>query len=370
VRGSQTMKRYLTIPALLIFTVFCGGAPSESDGIAESSMSVDTLRAVDSIGVFVGDSSYVLGAVADFTTLSGGRPAILDRVKGTVSVFDADGTFLYSFGGIGEGPGEFQYPMMITALESGTIVVAELMGSVTALDPSGNQLGRWRYQGMGGLPLALMPFDDSTFVCYYFGMSVEAGPMNRYSLERYHAVTGEVLTTYFHWDGEPNPSTDFTPAYITAAADGNGRVYMSRIENESWMVEVYEDGPEPVDTIALFPDRERGPVNNEWGFVSGCVPVRYGYSDGTSQSWETVNMPQRQPLISQLAVDAQGNLWCRRGGVPGDVWDVVSPGGEHLRQVHVTLPDSAFFIQMDLNPHGILAFDMFTEDYHRLYLME
>jgi hypothetical protein len=49
---------------------------------------------------------------------------------------------------------------------------------------------------------------------------------------------------------------------------------------------------------------------------------------------------------------------------------VVSPDGEFLREVHAELPDSAYFIDMDVSPHGILAFDMFTEDYHKLYLMK
>jgi len=357
---------------LLVIVPGCGDAPAGGEDMGSCSETrADTLYAADSIGVLMGDSNYVLGAIADFTTLPGGRPAILDRVKGTVSIYDGAGTFLYSFGGFGEGPGEFQYPFFMTCLESGIFVVTELMGNATAMDSTGSQLGRWKLPGFGGLPLDVMPFDDSTFVCYYFGMHMDVEPTIVYSLERYNAVTGELMATYFNWTGAPDPSTDFTPGYIVAAADGQGHLYMSRMRNSRWMVEVFGDGPEPIDSIMLFDERERIAVPDSGGFVPGCVPVQYAFSDGSgAMVQEAVNMPEEHPFISQLAVDGEGNIWCRRGGVPGNVWDVVSPGGEALREVVATLPDSAFYIDMDVNPHGILAYDMFTEDYHKLYMME
>lgn len=362
--------RYLIPFLFFILIPGCGKTPAHYDAGDASACGTDTLYAAHSIGVLMGDSNYVLGAIADFTTLPGGRPAILDRMKGTVSVFDSSGVFLYSFGGLGEGPGEFQYPFFTTALESGIFVVAELMGNVTALDSLGNQLGRWKLPGFGGLPMDVMPFDDSTFVCYYFGMHMDESPSISYSLERYHAVTGEPITTYFMWTGSPNPSTDFTPGYIAAAADGQGRLYMSRVESPRWMVEVFGGEAEPLDSILLFPDRERTALPDSGGFVPGCHPVHYAFSDGSgAMVQEAVNMPEEHPLISQLGVDERGDIWCRRGGVPGDIWDVVSPEGEYLGEVLAAFPDSGYFMEMDVSPHGVLAFDPFTEDFHRLYIM-
>jgi hypothetical protein len=355
-----------------LFLVLACGKPADSEEEpAVASVQTDSVTAVDSIGVMMGDNNYVLGAIADFTTLPGGCPAILDRVKGTVSVFDSTGTFLYSFGGFGEGPGEFQYPFCMTRLSSGILIVAEMMGYVTALDADGQYLAKWQVEGMGGLPLECIPFDDSTFVCYYFAMKLdETGFAVNYSLKRYHALTGEVITDYFDWSGEPNPATDFTPAYIVAAGDGNGLLFVSMVNNPVWMVEVYGESPEPLDSILAFTGRERLAVPDS-SMVPGVLSVRYAFSDGENETqMEMVNIPEEHPFISGLGVDGEGNIWCRRGGLPGDIWDVVSPEGEALREVMVTLPDSAYFIDMDVSPHGILAFDMFTEDYHRLYIME
>ncbi len=369
-KGGVLMRKIILVSILL----FVFGCAEENNPVqpVEPAILQDTLQVVDSIGVLLGDSCCMFGSIADFTTFSGGRPAVLDRVKGTVSVFDRDGSFLFSAGGLGEGPGEFQYPQKLTCLSSGIIVVGELLGAVNALDENGNYLGRWTMPGMAGLPLDLIPFDDSTFVGYYFLTSFQDGqPMVSYFLSRFHAVTGEQLTEYFRWDGNPSPDTDFTPGFLNAAGDGRGRLYVSMAENDRWMVEVFGESSEPLDTLLLFSERERLTAAPDSGFVSGCIRCSYAFSDGSGEmEMHTVNMPEDHPFISSLGVDGEGNIWCRRGGVPGDVWDIVSPEGEHLGEVRAELPDSAYYVQMDVSPEGVLAFDIFTDDYHRLYLME
>lgn len=364
------MKVFLSL-ACMLFCFACSEQPAADPEPAETALPCDTLTAVDSIGVLMGDSSYVLGVIADYTTISGGQPAILDRLKCSISVFNPDGTFQFSAGRTGEGPGEFQYPFHMTRLSSGVFIVVELMGEVTALDETGEYLSGWTYPGRGAMPIDCIPFDDSTFVGYFFSMKFEDTSISiEYSLRRYSALTGNVTAEYFSWIGDPAPSTDFTPAYLVAAADGNGNLYVSHIENEQWLIEVYGSQPEPVDSIILFPERERVALPDSGGFVPGCIAVRYGFEENGEMLQEMVNMPEEHPFISELGVDCDGNIWCRRGGVPGNLWDVVSPDGEHLREVFVSLPDSAYFIDMDISPHGILAFDMFTEDYHKLYIME
>jgi len=349
----------------------CGVDPSESGANTETELQiqVDTLIPMDSIGVLMGDSRYMLGSIADFTTFPGGKPVILDQLKGTVSVFDSTGVFLNSFGGLGEGPGEFQSPMSLVRLSSGIILVMDRQAKVISFNSQGEYLNGWNVEGLGGFAIESMPFDDSTFVSYSFSMRRnDSGFGINFSMNRYDAITGEVLTEYFDWSGEPNPSTDFTPGYLVAASDGRGRVYLSRIQSESWMVEVFGADATPLDTISLFQERERIAVPDS-AMIPGTVYIGYAFSDGETQETTFVNMPEAHPFISALGVDADGNLWCRRGGLPGDMWDVVSPEGEHLREVFVTLSDSAYFIDMDVNPNGILAFDMMTEDFHKLYRM-
>jgi hypothetical protein len=350
--------------------VSCESAPSDGETDTDSKIQVDTLIPVDSIGVLMGDSSYMLGSIADFTMFPGGEPAILDRVKGTVSIFDSAGVFLNSFGRLGEGPGEFQYPFAMTRLSSGLVVVAELMGKMTVFDGNGDYVSSWTMEGLGGLPLHLTPFDDSTFVSYWFTMKMnDEGFGINYSLNRYSAVTGEVVTEYFNWFGDSSQSTDFTPAYLVAASDGEGTLYLSRVQSESWMVEVYGEEAPPLDTIALFPQRQREAAPDS-APVPGVLPVSYMVSDGGGNTEQSiVNMPEFHPFISALGVDGEGNIWCCRGGLSGNTWDVVSPEGSVVKKVVIALPDSAYYIDTDVSPYGVLAYDVFTEDFQKLYIM-
>jgi len=369
---TATVKPVSIILLLVLALILAGCQETSAVNVPdeeEAVIPVDTITAVDSIGILMGDSCYTIGAIADFTMFPGKQPVILDRIKGIVSIFDSTGVFVSSFGGLGEGPGEFQSPMSLIRLSSGIILVMDRYAKVVSFDSRGEYLNSWNMEGLGGFSIESMPFDDSTFVSYSFSMRRnDSGFGINFSMCRYHAITGEVLTEYFDWSGEPRPSTDFTPGYLVAASDGRGRVYVSRVQSESWMIEVYGAEAEPLDTISLFSDRERVSAPDS-AMIPGTVYIGYAFSDGETQETAYVNMPEAHPFISALGVDEEGNIWCRRGGLPGDIWDVISPEGEQLREVVATLPDSAYYIDMNVNPHGILAFDLFTEDYHKLYIM-
>jgi len=77
------------------------------------------------IGVMEGDSAYIFGEVVDAEFLSDGSLAVLDRQANLLRVFDEDGTFRYSAGGPGEGPGEMAFPVALVAPSPGEIWVVE-----------------------------------------------------------------------------------------------------------------------------------------------------------------------------------------------------------------------------------------------------
>lgn len=60
-----------------------------------------------SIGTFEGDPAYELYQVRDASRLSDGRIVVANAGSSELRVFDASGTHLASWGGLGEGPGEF-----------------------------------------------------------------------------------------------------------------------------------------------------------------------------------------------------------------------------------------------------------------------
>jgi len=350
----------------------CGEQTQLED--AAVTIPVDTLIPVDSIGIFMGDSCYMFGAIADYVPMPGGGAAVLDRMTGKVSVFDGSGSFVRSFSRMGEGPGEFQFPIRLIYMPSDMYVVLEFLnGNVTLFDSDGIYLGRWQIEGMGGFPLDAYAFDDSSFVSYNFSMVMgESDFRIRFSLRRYHVMTGEVLTEFFTWDGDAQPSTDFEPAYVASTSDEHGILYLACCNDDSWMVRIMDGDGTPLDTLMTFPERERFSSEPDSGVVPGSQMVRYMFTEDANSGTDmlTTNAPDQHPLISALKTGPDGNLWARRGGLPATVWDVVSPSGVHLREVCVMLGDTVQFIDLKMNGNGILSFNYWTEDYHQVYVMD
>ena len=59
--------------------------------------------------VLEGDPAYLFESVRALARDAEGRIYVADSGSRTVRVFDDGGTHVYSFGGRGEGPGEFRY---------------------------------------------------------------------------------------------------------------------------------------------------------------------------------------------------------------------------------------------------------------------
>lgn len=70
-----------------------------------------------------GPASFYRVLPAQVASLPDDGIAVLDRQGSRVTVFDAAGTVLVSFGREGDGPGEFRYPASIAALSDGTITI-------------------------------------------------------------------------------------------------------------------------------------------------------------------------------------------------------------------------------------------------------
>ncbi len=91
-----------------------------------------------SIGVLEGDDPYMLFAVTDATILSDGRIVVVNRGTRELRVFDALGSYLHTWGGRGEGPGEFRDVMHIEPLPGDSVIVwGWLDPTMTVFNPSG-----------------------------------------------------------------------------------------------------------------------------------------------------------------------------------------------------------------------------------------
>ena len=86
-------------------------APSEpgSDTSAPVELPLLTLSEPTlEIGLVDGDEEYLFGAIESVLRLEDGRVAVSDGGTSKVSFYDSEGVFVSSFGGTGDGPGEFR----------------------------------------------------------------------------------------------------------------------------------------------------------------------------------------------------------------------------------------------------------------------
>lgn len=362
-----------SISALVLLSASCGGGPPPAETPAE--VVVDTLVPVDSIGIMMGDSNYMFGAIADFDALDDGGVAVLDRITERVSIFDAGGVFVSSFGGHGEAPGEFQWPASICVLPSGTILVLEgASGKVNVFDATGVFVSSWTMEGMGIYPMEVEALDDSSFASYIFSMGMdEDGLSTLFTLRRYHALTGDVLAEFAAWEAPASGSTDFTDAFLVFATDGAGSLYLSRAASDRWMVEVFDASANPVDTLLCFPELPRVAVGSDSEHVPGVPRIGYMYQDSDQGNMVsgTTNLPEFFPAVARLSVGAGGYLWVQRGGPDTSVWDVISPEGQPVGRHLMSIADSSRVILLSISTDGaVYAFDAASEDYHRLYRLE
>ncbi len=77
------------------------------------------------IGSLEGDPNTIFGEFISFTVDDEGNVYVLDWREKTVRKFDRNGKFMLSFGGSGQGPGEFSDPQEIRYLPDGHLMVFE-----------------------------------------------------------------------------------------------------------------------------------------------------------------------------------------------------------------------------------------------------
>lgn len=94
------------------------------------------------IGVLEGEEAYQLFRVGGAVRLGDGRIVVANTGTRQMRVFGADGRFTQSFGGEGEGPGEFQWPSRIRKLGGDTLMVWDSeIQRITLMNGEGSVLG-------------------------------------------------------------------------------------------------------------------------------------------------------------------------------------------------------------------------------------
>ncbi len=306
-----------------------------------------------SIGVLDGDPAYQFYQVQDAFRMEDGRILVANAGSGEVRVYDASGVHLDSWGGAGEGPGEFAHTTAV-GLWPGTdsVAVWDLRLSRVSLFDADGTFGRTERLGeAGGLQRVRgvwpLPSGRLVLMGVEFGDFSDAGGMMRFP-ERFvltemdGSLVSELgafpgMETWVRFSGEAANIIRLPLARGNVAAQvGNGMVIGS---NESFELSFFDaDGALTHITRVDTPPREvtEALVRGEIEYRADNMPeeARAGYRASMSD----IPAPESLPAFSEVVDDPMGNVWVRLFRLPSETgpteWAVLDSEGALRGRVH------------------------------------
>ncbi|MCK5132283.1 MAG: hypothetical protein KAR40_09060 [Candidatus Sabulitectum sp.] len=315
---------------VLLSTLGCGNAPVSDAN--EAVFSVDTLVFADTVGILMGDTNYVFGTISTMEAVPQGI-AVLDGIGCRLSLFDPAGEFISSHGRSGSGPGEYANPWAMCRLQGGEYFIFDI-GSrkMTLLDRSMNYISSFGSQM--SITIRIAPGADSMVVIKELTTEfVDQHLVSGYRIYSLNAYTGEEGVVYReHQLVMGAPEVDLRPFYSFFTTDAEGNVYLSEYDSDRYSIEILSPEGEFLNVITMdcSPRENYDPEIHSLIFLPITVPLTT--ESGTSVL--TISEPEKQPNISDMAIDGDNNIWARRIGLADcESWDVISQEGELLRKV-------------------------------------
>lgn len=286
--------------------------------------------AVVQMGAHDGDEG-LLWRVTGVTRLSDGRVAVLNSGSGEVRYFDARGRFIHASGGMGGGPGEFQFPLAFFRGPADTLVVLDMTGKQSFFTPQGT-LAR-------ELPFRRPPQDPDDPLFFTFDTPLPNGTIlgrDRPSETNPRQGTGWFRPTIHvrAKDSRSNTVADFgTYGEIQQEMLDVGGRTMPIVPPFARMTSVAAGGDEPRIVVG---DNERfelrvltlegtllqlvrrstppSPVTDgeveAWKDRQRVAPWVEGQLPELERGWSQMSVPESKPAFgTQLGVTADGFLW-------------------------------------------------------------
>ncbi|MCK5842597.1 MAG: 6-bladed beta-propeller, partial [Candidatus Sabulitectum sp.] len=300
---------------------------------------VCTLTVIDSIGVELGDSNYVFGALGEVDIGPNGDIFVVDWMKCTIFRYSPDGTFVQRIGRRGSGPGELLQPFFIAVMDDGSISLDDGELGWMRFDSTGEIVCTSMYLGRAPRPWFFVAADSLNII----GMLSELSREDTFLLTdkqicRWHADSPDsVITEYYSRQYSIEIGNDYLlnmndmikidyfPMLFTA---GDGFVCIApEPRTEPLLLLFHEDGS-VMDTLNLpYPEvvRTEEEILERKQYVEELF---YARSRHTHQvEWEPF---PNKPMISDLGVDSLNRIWVQRGFEQFPVFDLYDISGEHL----------------------------------------
>lgn len=367
------MKHMIVMMILLAVLVSCGGEGTEEAGGAAASPEARSVAIVDSIGVEFGDSNYVLGAVERLCYGPEGNLYVFDLVRGSAMVYSPEGSFVRSIARRGEGPGEIVFPLDMTVLNDGRVMITAL-GGIHEYSSGGDYIGV-AAEYFTNPPMNLTAVGYSSLVASK--LTVEPGG------------DGNAVVSYWlaRLDDEGQPdvvyATDrmpFDPENLTEmlnrtwmaysiAADREGHVYLAPNSSEEFLINVYDHQAQLVRSIGLDVPRV-AKTEEEIREEKAWMEMHLENMGVSGVLIEFEPDPYRR-MVTDLGLDSQGRLWARRGTELEPVFEVFSPEGEHLFTARVPgVGDAGQFWSFTIEPEGMAAYSSNPALFQQVFILQ
>ena len=319
-----------------------------------------------SIGALEGDEPYLLDQVRDALTLPDGRIVVADRGSSELRVFDASGVHMESWGGRGEGPGEFNSLLEVAHWPGDSLIAWYSQSDRLSVFDSRGNFGRTLIPGdLRNSAEVALPGGVILVSGASAGGSVPGdGPSRR---QRRHAVVGAEgefvaslglhLGTEWYTSGSGNVigimSIPFTRAARTIAWGGLFVV----APNDTYEIRAYE----PAGTLSRIVRRDHALIVPTSIHTDAEIERRVALRPpeqqderrrGLREMFDDVPIAETFPAFDQLLADALGNLWVQEYDLPGEqranpLWTVFDPEGRALGFVETPAGMNVFEIGAD-----------------------
>lgn len=373
--------KYLIICAavfLVLGTAACGNGQPEPavNEPAEDTEVVLELLFVDSIGVELGDSNYVLGSIEASSHTLDGNILILDRPACCVREYTTGGEFVRQFSRRGTGPGEVVNPLSMTRLTDGRIVILDIQtGGLHAFNPAGEWLGITA-EIVSEPILWITPAESNTYVGTHNTFDVVDGQfLVTAVVGKYESDSREPIIIY--WENTfPFDFVDFTvlinESYFANVftSDREGNVFIAQRDTEEYRITGFDVNGEVFVQFGLdipMSEKSEQEIIEEAEFWNTRAR-NMGYNQLLNYQPDTFRWK-----IHSMGVDDQQRLWVRRGTEETPTLDVFDYEGNHLFTAELPgitgLP--GLFWEIHVDEFGILAWSLDPLDgYQKLYILE
>ncbi|NOQ22186.1 MAG: hypothetical protein GQ565_06010 [Candidatus Aegiribacteria sp.] len=257
--------KILTAVALIALFISCGGEETTGEVPVEAASEVPTiyLVPVDSIGVEMGDSTLVMGAIEGLAYGPDGNIAILDCALACVRIYSPEGEYQRQIGRRGNGPGELQSIAFLGISEDGHVYLTGDGSEILGVHQFDYYTGEWlgSFPSLGTPPTCIEGAEGSFYVRKDINLDTSSGELLiLINISKYTCGDDEPVVTYIEDTGPFFDPADMASMIelvwygYDVAADFSGNTYIAPRSTDEAVVIIY--GSDGEETGRIEPDLE------------------------------------------------------------------------------------------------------------------